>query len=72
MSEEEEDLTMAELKAERAHRRLDEHADTHESFHSRISRNENWRLQMQGALKVIIGILGAGGLTWLLDNVGLF
>lgn len=60
-------------KARRAHERLDDHEEVHQQFDRRISRNENWRLQAQGALKVIIGILGAGGLAviidWLLASV---
>lgn len=55
------------MKANRAHDRLDEHEEVHEQFDRRIGRNENWRLQAQGALKVIIGILGAGGLAVIID-----
>lgn len=35
----------------------------------RITRNERWRLQAQGGLKVIIGVLGAGAGAWVLDVV---
>lgn len=53
-----------------AHERLDEHEDIHEQFDRRISKNENWRLQAQGALKVIMAILGAGVVGVMLDIVG--
>lgn len=63
----------ASMKAERAHERLDEHEDVHEQFDRRISRNENWRLQAQGALKAILLILGSGGIALALEfAIGLF
>jgi hypothetical protein len=52
---------------QRAHSRLDEHEDVHEQFDRRISTNENYRLQLQGALKAITFALGSGGLALLLD-----
>lgn len=52
---------------EQLHNRLDEHERVHESFDRRISTNENWRLQAQGALKTLAFILGAGGLALLAD-----
>lgn len=45
------------------HRRLEEHSEVHEAFDSRISRNEEWRLQMQGALKFAAFALGSGVVT---------
>lgn len=52
-------------------RRFREHENVHESFDSRISRNEEWRLQMQGALKFAAFALGSGGaLTILLFIAG--
>jgi hypothetical protein len=54
-------------KAERAHSRIDDHEEALDHHDRRISKNENWRLQAQGALKVIIGVLGAGGLAVILD-----
>lgn len=61
------------IKTERAHERLDDHEDVHEKFDRRISRNENWRLQAQGALKSILLILGSGGLALALEwALGLF
>lgn len=61
------------IKAERAHERLDDHEQVHENFDRRISQNENWRLQAQGALKAILLILGSGGIALALDwALGLF
>lgn len=57
-------------KAEHAHERLDEHAEVHEKFDRRISKNENWRLQAQGALKFAAVALGAGGIGIILDLAG--
>lgn len=57
-------------KAERAHERLDEHEVVHEQFDRRISKNENWRLQAQGALKIIGVILGTGAIGVVLDLAG--
>lgn len=54
---------------ERVERRLDEHEETHKQFDRRISTNENYRLQAQGALKVIALIIGAGGLTVIAEAV---
>lgn len=65
MSEEADDYTAR--KAELAHRRLDEHESVHEKFDRRITVNENWRLQAQGALKAIALMLGAGGLAVAFD-----
>jgi hypothetical protein len=68
-----EDDTYAKMKANRAHERLDEHESVHDQFDRRISRNENWRLQAQGALKAILLILGSGGIALALDwAIGLF
>lgn len=67
------DYDVATMKAERAHDRLDEHEDVHTQFDRRISRNENWRLQAQGALKTIMAILGGGGIALALEwTIGLF
>lgn len=49
--------------AREVYRRLNEHEDVHESFDRRISRNEEWRLQMQGALKFAAFALGSGFVT---------
>lgn len=51
-------------RIERARRRLEEHEDVLDHHDRRISRNENWRLQAQGALKMIAFILGGGGLAY--------
>lgn len=62
-----------EFRVERAHKRLDEHAESLEHHDRRISRNENWRLQAQGALKVLALILGGGALTFVIQAaIGLF
>lgn len=42
-------------------RKLSEHDEVHERFDKRIGRNEQWRLQMQGALKFAAFTLGSGG-----------
>lgn len=56
---------------ERLRHKLTEHEETHEHFDRRISRNEEWRLQMQGALKFAAFTLGSGGaLTVLLVLLG--
>lgn len=66
-------LPEPERRVEDAHERLDEHEEALGNHDRRISRNENWRLQAQGALKTIALILGAGGLMVLIDLVlGLF
>lgn len=57
----------AAVKAEQAHRRLDDHEEALGNHDRRISTNENWRLQAQGALKIIAIILGAGGLAVLIE-----
>jgi len=44
-------------------KQLEEYEGVHEKFDRRISRNENWRLQAQGGLKILALILGAGGLA---------
>jgi hypothetical protein len=46
------------------HPRIARDVSEHEE---RITRNERWRLQLQGALKVIIGILGTGIVGVLFD-----
>lgn len=51
----------------RIERRLDEHEEVHSQFDRRISKNENYRLQAQGALKVLALILGAGALSYVID-----
>jgi hypothetical protein len=50
-----------------AHDRLDDHEQSLDNHDRRISRNENWRLQAQGALKIIAVMLGAGALAYLVD-----
>lgn len=40
-----------------------------EGHDPRITRNERWRLQAQGALKIVGVILGAGGLTYVVSLV---
>lgn len=60
-----------EQRVRRAHERLNEHEDVHEAFDRRISKNENYRLQLQGALKAVAMILGSGVLAWLADMAGL-
>jgi hypothetical protein len=57
-------------KVERAHKRLDDHEQTHQQFDRRISMNENYRLQVQGALKVITFILGTAILGYIVDFLG--
>lgn len=59
----------AVAKARKAHNRLDDHEEALGQHDRRISRNENWRLQAQGALKVLAIILGAGGLAVFVDLV---
>lgn len=61
------DSASTQYRVEDAHQRLDEHAEALDHHDRRISTNENWRLQAQGALKIIAIILGAGGLGVLLD-----
>lgn len=56
-------------RVERVEERLEDHEEVHQEFDRRITRNENWRLQAQGALKTIALILGAGGLAALADVV---
>jgi hypothetical protein len=55
---------MVEHKVERAHDRLDEHEEALDHHDRRISTNENWRIQAQGALKAILFILGSGGFAY--------
>lgn len=63
----------SDYRVDRAHQRLDEHADALEHHDRRISINENWRLQAQGALKVIALMLGGGVLAVIIDMVlGIF
>lgn len=59
----------ADVRVRRAHERLDDHAESLEHHDRRISRNENWRLQAQGALKIIAVILGTGVLTYLFTSL---
>jgi hypothetical protein len=54
-----------------ARQRLDEHEEVHEHHDRRISTNENWRLQAQGAVKVLALIVGAGGVGYLANVAGL-
>lgn len=54
-------------KVEKAHDRLDNHEEALDHHDRRITQNENWRLQIQGALKIIAFILGAGGLAVIID-----
>lgn len=63
----ESDIVEARRQAQQAHVRLDEHEEVHDHHDRRISTNENWRLQAQGALKFAAVALGAGGLGFLLD-----
>lgn len=63
----ESDIVQARREAKEAHARLDEHEEVHDHHDRRISRNENWRLQAQGALKFAAVALGAGGLGLLVD-----
>jgi len=41
--------------------RVSRHEEVHETFDRRISRNEEWRLQIQGALKFAAFAVGSGG-----------
>lgn len=61
--------TRIKRKAEQAHQRLDEHEQIYEAHDRRISRNENWRLQLQGGLKVIIALLGTGAVATLVNTL---
>jgi hypothetical protein len=63
-------VEMAKRRAERAHERLDDHAETHQQFDRRISTNENYRLQAMGALKILAILLGTGLVGYLLEIVG--
>lgn len=63
----ESDVLAARREAQQAHERLDGHEESLDSHDRRISTNENWRLQAQGALKFAAVALGAGGLGLLLD-----
>lgn len=65
------DERLREHRIERAHERLEEHEQTHEQFDRRISRNENWRLQAQGALKILAIVVGSGVIGIGLDVVGI-
>lgn len=59
----ESDIVEARRQAQQAHVRLDEHEEVHDHHDRRISKNENYRLQLQGALKfasVTLGALGVG------------
>lgn len=60
-----------EHRIERAHERLNEHEQTHQQFDRRISRNENWRLQAQGALKILAIVVGSGIIGVALDIAGI-
>lgn len=52
--------------------RLNRLEDKVEQDHDpRITRNERYRLQMQGALKIIALILGSGGLAYLVSALPL-
>jgi hypothetical protein len=53
------------------HERLDDHEEVHQRFDRRISRNENWRLQAQGALKVLALVAGSGIVGLLADMAGI-
>lgn len=61
----------AEYKAEKAHERLDEHEEVHDHHDRRISTNENWRLQAQGAFKVLAFLASIGALGYGLRAIGL-
>lgn len=50
-----------------AHDRLEDHAEMLDHHDRRISVNENWRLQAQGAIKVLALILGGGVLAYGID-----
>lgn len=66
-------MSSSTSSVESAHNRLDDHEEALEHHDRRITTNENWRLQAQGALKVIAIMLGAGGLAVLIDAaIGLF
>ena len=55
------------VKVERVRRKVESHEEALDHHDRRISRNENWRLQAQGALKIIALVLGGGGLALLLN-----
>lgn len=61
-----------EHRIERIKEKVERHeSEIHPQFDRRISRNENFRLQAQGALKVIAIMLGSGAVAWLLNAAGL-
>lgn len=49
---------MSSQPAPRLKVRVDEHEEVLDKHHRRITRNENYRLQIQGALKFAAFILG--------------
>lgn len=57
------------MSNDQVHSRLDTHEDILDKHDRRISTNENYRLQAQGALKVLAIILGAGGLAYVIDFI---
>lgn len=52
------------------HTRLDDHEEQLQDHEQRITMNERWRLQAEGALKILAIALGTGVLGYLLTLAG--
>lgn len=66
MSDQSGDVT---YRVREAHERLDDHEQSLDNHDRRISMNENWRLQAQGALKILAIVVGSGVLAYAVDAI---
>lgn len=55
----------------RVERKLEDHEEALDHHDRRISKNENYRLQTQGALKVLTALASMGALGYVLSIIGL-
>lgn len=65
-------VDLAERRKQRLERRVEEHEEALDHHDRRISKNENWRLQAQGALKILAITLGSGLLAYVADALAIF
>lgn len=55
------------FKARQKLRKVDDHDNVLDKHDTRITRNERWRLRVQGALQFAAVILGSAAITWLIQ-----
>lgn len=63
-------MSMSDDPHPRVEQKLEDHEEALDHHDRRISTNENYRLQVQGALKVLTGLASMGALGYALSVIG--